>query len=95
MSDYESDSIQNTTESEQEIIPYYKANKTSISMQKKEYYKKNREKILKKVKCDCGRYISKNQLERHKKTKVHTQYLEFLENENIQSKNKNNILNFD
>jgi len=92
MSDYENDSIQNTKEREQEKIPYYKANKTSISMQKKAYYKKNREKILTKVKCDCGRYISKNQLERHKRTKVHTQYLEFLENE---KKNKNNILNFD
>lgn len=92
MSDYETDTIQSTTESEEEIIPYYKANKTSISIQKKEYYKKNREKILVKVKCDCGRYISKNQMERHKRTKVHQQYLDFLNKEKVENINE---VNFD
>lgn len=90
MSDYENESIQNTTDSEEEIIPYYKANKTTISIQKKEYYKKNREKILEKVKCECGRYVTKNQLVRHKKTKVHQQYLCLLAKEN-----KSNTINFD
>ena len=92
MSDYETESIQNTTDSEEEIIPYYIANKTSISIQKKDYYKKNREKILVKVKCECGRYISKNQIERHKRTKVHQQYLDFLNKEKVENINE---VNFD
>lgn len=93
MSDYETESIRNTTDTEEEeIIPYYIANKTSISIQKKDYYKKNREKILVKVKCECGRYISKNQIERHKRTKVHQQYLDFL---NKEKEENNNEINFD
>lgn len=90
MSDYETDSIENTTEGEEEIIPYYKANKTAISIQKKEYYQKNKEKILQKIKCECGRYITKNQMNRHKKTKVHQTYLSLLEKEN-----NSNIIDFE
>jgi hypothetical protein len=81
MSDYEQFSNENTTDSELEIIPYYEANKTTISVQKKDYYKKNRDKILQKIKCECGRYICKNQMVRHKKTKVHETYLNLLNKE--------------
>lgn len=78
MSDIESDSINNTSDEDGEIIPYYKANKTKISMQKKEYYLKNKNKILEKIKCECGKFISKNQINRHKRTKIHQTYLELL-----------------
>ena len=90
MSDIESESINLT--SDEEIIPYYIANKTTIAIQKKDYYKKNRDKILVKTKCECGRYISKNQMERHKRTKVHQQYLDFL---NKEKEENNNDINFD
>ncbi len=79
MSDIESESINLT--SDEEIIPYYIANKTTIAIQKKDYYKKNRDKILVKTKCECGRYISKNQMLRHQRTKVHQQYLELINRE--------------
>lgn len=91
MTEYETESLQSTTDTEEEIIGYYEANKTSISVQKKDYYKKNRDKILEKIKCKCGRYVTKNQLVRHQKTKVHQQYIDFIK---FNEKNDNTI-NFD
>ena len=92
MDTYQTDSSQNTTDDEDKIIPYYEANKTSISMQKKDYYKKNRTKILKKIKCECGRFITKNQLLRHKRSKIHQQYENFLKD---CDKKLDNSINFD
>jgi len=53
----------------------------------KEYYQKNKEKILekkerdrKKVTCDCGSIIINTCLTRHKKSKKHLKYLEELNN---------------
>ena len=78
MDDIETDSIQNTTDSEEQIIPYYKANKTTISMQKKEYYIKNKERLLQKSKCECGRLVVKNQMVRHRRSKIHQKYEELI-----------------
>jgi hypothetical protein len=41
----------------------------SIELQR--YYDKYRTKLLKKVKCECGRFVSKNRLELHTYTSLH------------------------
>ena len=89
MSEIQSDSINNSSENEDdgEIIPYYKANRTSISIQKKEYYLKNKQKILQKIKCECGKFICKNQINRHKRTKIHKTYLCLLNIDNSKEVN--------
>lgn len=37
----------------------------------KEYYQKNRDKILEKVECSCGKIVSPNNLKVHQKTDEH------------------------
>lgn len=37
----------------------------------REYYKKNRDKLLVKVKCECGKYVCKLNMFNHKKSKAH------------------------
>lgn len=62
---------------------YYETNKEQILEQKKENYEKNREQLLEqkkeKIVCECGCEISKNHLARHRKSKVHLEYLETIE----------------
>jgi hypothetical protein len=40
---------------------------------KNEYYKKNKDKLFPRVDCDCGKTIYNYYLEKHLKTKYHTQ----------------------
>ncbi len=48
---------------------WYNNNKLQIKEKKKEYYEKNKDIIDQKIKCDCGAYIIKRGLKRHKKSK--------------------------
>ena len=41
----------------------------------KRYYEKNKQKILEKVKCECGCIVNKSSLNKHKKSKKHLLYL--------------------
>ena len=61
---------------------YYEENKDKILEEKKEYYKKNKEHIAKQKKehceknkeqitCECGAFITKRSLVRHKQSKKH------------------------
>ena len=39
--------------------------------ERKEWFKKNNEKLRERVRCECGNTVSRGQLKRHKKTKKH------------------------
>ena len=55
---------------------HYKINKEK----RKENYKNNKQKVLKKVNCECGSIVCIQSLLRHKKTKKHLKHLEELNN---------------
>ena len=57
-------------------------NKDRILENKKQYREENREKILRKVTCDCGAIVANNNLAIHKRSKRHQQYLELQERKN-------------
>ena len=54
---------------------HYEKNKEQIVEQKKEYYEDNKEQIAekkkKKIQCECGCAVTKNDLSRHKKSPKH------------------------
>ena len=54
---------------------YYKCNKDKINERNQQYYKKNKDKISKKrkekVQCQCGVFVSRHGLQKHKKSKKH------------------------
>ena len=53
---------------------YYEKNKDKIIEQKKEYYEENKEKINRQYECECGgKYTHQNKLQ-HLKTKKHLNY---------------------
>jgi len=58
---------------------YYKENKEKMSEQMKEYQQKNRVKIAEqkreKVTCECGITLTKTHLPRHKRSKVHQNFM--------------------
>tara|TARA_R110001592_G_scaffold32533_2_gene113826 strand:- start:9448 stop:9750 length:303 start_codon:yes stop_codon:yes gene_type:complete len=92
MTDYENISENITTDEEinnevinNEVInvSYYQSHKTEISLQKKEYYKKNKERLLNKVVCKCGSITSANGILRHNKTLKHIKYIEGLQQNKI------------
>jgi hypothetical protein len=66
---------QNKEEIAIKIKEYREKNKEKIALQKKEYGKINREEIQEKNKkrilCDCGENINKNNKSRHLKSKKH------------------------
>ena len=61
---------------------FYNMNKDRILEDKKQYREENREKILRKVTCDCGAIVANNNLAIHKRSKRHQQYLELQERKN-------------
>ena len=54
---------------------YYEQNKDKILKQQKENYEQNKDKILEKITCICGCIINKESLNRHLKTKKHTDFI--------------------
>lgn len=58
---------------------YVVDNNETIKAYKKQYYEKNKEKILDeakvKMECECGSKINKGDLAQHKRTKKHTLFL--------------------
>ena len=50
---------------------FYKANRERLIEEKKECKKKNKEKIYRKVTCECGVIICHRSLERHKQSQKH------------------------
>jgi len=53
----------------------YEKNKDKLKKIQKKCYEKNKEKINEKITCECGRTINKQNLSRHKKSKIHLTYL--------------------
>ena len=64
-------------------ISYYDSHKNEILLQKKEYYKKNKNKLLKKVECTCGSIIAHAAYTRHLKSKKHLKFVDNTELEPI------------
>ena len=69
---------------------YYAINKEDIKEQKKQYYENNKEhkkqyyennkdriahRNAKKIKCECGCDVTRNQLTRHQRTKKHIELM--------------------
>ena len=52
-------------------------------------YNNNKERINKKIECECGRIIIKRMIKKHLKTDIHDKCL-FIKNNNIQIENNNN-----
>ncbi len=50
---------------------YSKLNKTKLLEYSKQHYDKNKNKILEKIKCECGCMIGRNNISHHIKTKKH------------------------
>jgi hypothetical protein len=59
---------------------YRQNNREQISEYNKEYHQKNREQISEKKKekvtCECGRTVRKSDLPKHKRSKVHQNYID-------------------
>ena len=51
---------------------YYLANKEIILENKKEYRKENKEKVYRKVTCECGCVVCLKSLQQHKLSQKHT-----------------------
>ena len=64
-------------------ITYYDSHKNEILLQKKEYYKKNKNKLLKKVECTCGSIVAQAAYTRHLKSKKHLKFVDNTELEQI------------
>jgi len=58
---------------------YHIDNAEKIKEQKKQYYIDNTEKIKarqnEKIQCDCGRWTGRGDMAKHRKTKIHTDFL--------------------
>lgn len=54
---------------------YYRENKQIVLERNKNYYEKHKERINKKIVCDCGSSYSSKQKKKHQTTKRHTKYL--------------------
>jgi hypothetical protein len=68
---------------------YYLMNKETIKEQIRHNYNNNKERINKKIECECGRIIIKRMIKKHLKTNIHDKCL-FIKNNNIQIENNNN-----
>lgn len=68
---------------------YYLMNKETIKEQIRHNYHNNKERINKKIECECGRIIIKRMIKKHLKTNIHDKCL-FIKNNNIQIENNNN-----
>lgn len=64
-------------------------NKETIKEQIRHNYNNNKERINKKIECECGRIIIKRMIKKHLKTNIHDKCL-FIKNNNIQIENNNN-----
>ena len=64
-------------------ISYYDSHKNQILLQKKDYYKKNKNKLLKKVECTCGSIVAYAAYTRHLKSKKHLKFVDNTELEPI------------
>jgi len=64
-------------------ISYYDSHKNEILLQKKDYYKKNKNKLLKKVECSCGSVTAYAAYTRHLKSKKHLKFVDNTELEPI------------
>ena len=54
---------------------YYLDNKNKLLKYQKEYDDNHREKFKKKIYCVCGSYITKKNINKHKKSKKHKNYI--------------------
>jgi hypothetical protein len=52
----------------------YKKNSEAVKEKSKLDYEKNKEKLLEQIECECGSYITRDGLMRHRKTKKHQFY---------------------
>lgn len=66
-----------------------KENKEFLASYHKNYYQNNKEKMLEKVECECGEFISKNSLNRHKNRKVHIERMKAIEDAKPRTLNLN------
>tara|TARA_R110000803_G_scaffold208218_1_gene276750 strand:- start:623 stop:907 length:285 start_codon:yes stop_codon:yes gene_type:complete len=64
-------------------ITYYNSHKYEILKQKKKYYELNKNKLLKKVNCNCGAIIAHAAYKRHLKSKKHLKFVDNTELEPI------------
>ena len=71
-------------ENKEKILEKEKEYREENKEKRKEYYQeKIREKILEKVKCECGSVVCRAGLTRHKKSQKHQNYLKSLEENKI------------
>jgi len=67
---------------------YYLMNKETIKEQIRHNYNNNKERINKKIECECGRIIIKRMIKKHLKTNIHDKCL-FIKNKHIENNNNN------
>ncbi len=67
---------------------YYLMNKETIKEQIRHNYNNNKERINKKIECECGRVIIKRMIKKHLKTNIHDKCL-FIKNKHIENNNNN------
>ena len=71
--------IDNAEKIKEQKKQYYYDNTEKILQYKKQYYNDNLEKIKKrkseKIHCDCGRWFTRASMSRHRKSKIHTDFL--------------------
>jgi len=71
--------IDNAEKLKEKSKQYYIENAEKILQYKKQYYNDNLEKIKKKrteiIQCDCGRWSTRGSIARHRKSKIHTDFL--------------------
>jgi len=72
--------IQNQDKIKEKKKIYYEKNRDKVMEKSKNYYEKNKHNIIEraaeKVKCECGCFVSKRHIARHKKTNKHLQIME-------------------
>jgi len=71
--------VENTEKRKEQAKQYRIDNLEKIKEQKKQYYIDNTEKIKarqnEKIQCDCGRWTGRGDMAKHRKTKIHTDFL--------------------
>jgi len=56
-------------------VKYRGINREKIRLTQKEWRKNNKEKLKKKVQCDCGSIVRSSDISRHRRTPKHKQYI--------------------
>ena len=80
---------ENTKRFREENPDYMKEYNQKYYQEKKDYFKEyrenNRDKYKEKIKCECGKVITRGSISRHCKTKKHKDYLNNINIENVSS----------